>query len=94
MDSQFTRQSRGAKFLIQLLHQQPNQTGKDSGEGGEHERGPARLTDFEVRTRNVVMNVASLVKFHQHKRDNETHRGPFQATQSKIKHPNGILTIP
>jgi hypothetical protein len=38
------------------------------------------------------MNVAPLVKLHQHKRDDETNGGPFETTQSKIKHPKTILT--
>ena len=38
------------------------------------------------------MNVAPLVKLHQHKRDDETNGGPFETTQSKIKHSKAILT--
>ena len=92
MDFQPRPQSSGAKLLIQFLHQQPNQTGKNSGEGRKDERCPARLTDFEIRSRDIVVNVASLVEFHEHKRHHETHRGPLQASQSKIKHPEIILT--
>jgi len=45
------------------------------------------LPNFEFGSRDIVMNVTAFVKLHQHKRDNKTDRGPFQATQSKIKHP-------
>jgi hypothetical protein len=34
------------------------------------------------------VNVAAFVKFHQNKSDDETDHGPFETTQSEIKHPN------
>lgn len=92
MDSQLTARSRATKQLIQFLNQQPDQARENSSKGGKHERGPTRLLHFEFRPRNVVVNVAALVKFHQHERDDETHCGPLETSQSKIKHPEISLT--
>lgn len=91
MDPHFTPQLQRAKFLIQFLDQQPNEPGKNSRERRKDERSAARLFHFKFRTRNIVVNVAALIKFHQHERDDKTHCGPLEATQSKIKHPKLIL---
>ena len=80
------------KFLIERLDQQPDQTRKHAGKSGQHERGPPGRTDFEFRSRNVIVNMAALVKFHQNKRDDKTNRRPLEATQSKIEHPAQILS--
>src|ERR1043166_1475851 len=85
-------QTRAAKFLIQSLDGQPDAGGQDCCEAREHERGPARLLHLELGPRNVVMNVAALVKFHQNKRDHEADRCPFQTTQKEIKHSMSNLT--
>jgi hypothetical protein len=37
------------------------------------------------------MNMTGLEQFHQRKRDDETDSGPFEASQSGVKHPGPTL---
>jgi hypothetical protein len=62
---------------VPLLDQQPDQTGKHSGKCRKLQRRASRLPDFEIGSGNVVVNMAALLKFHQHKGHDETDRRPF-----------------
>lgn len=74
-------------ILIQLLHQQPNQSGQHPRKTRQHQRGALCLTYLKRRLGNVVVNMTGLEQLHQRKRDDEPDRGPFEASQKQIKHP-------
>src|SRR5438105_1972427 len=78
--------------LVTCLHQQPNQTREHSGKGRQNKRGAARLPHLKVRSRDIVVDMAALVKFHENKGYDEADGRPFQTAHDESKHPVHNLT--
>src|SRR3954462_13995150 len=74
------------KNLVELLHEQPNESRKNACESGKHDRNTARPSFLESRSRHVVMNVRALVDLHQEKSDHEADEAPLQAAEDQFPH--------
>jgi hypothetical protein len=72
--------------LIQALHQQPDQPREDARKDGEGNGSAPRVAAFELRDRDVVVNVTRLEQYHQKKRHHEANDAPFQGPKNGVDH--------
>ena len=81
--------NRDDGVLVPLLNEEPDEGGQHGGEGGEDERSAPGLAHFEKRLRDVVVNVARFVEFHQCKRYDKPDYRPLRAPDNP-EHPGAI----
>ena len=51
------------------------------------------MARFELRRWNIIVNVTSLVEFHQKKRHDEADGSPFEGPNDGIKHPGSYSSV-
>ena len=75
-----------SRQLIQALHQKPDQPRENAGKSGENNGSTLGVPAFELRHRDIVVNMAGLEHYHQEKRDHEANDAPFQTPKNGIEH--------